>query len=417
MLPRSTQGKLALYLGAMVALQCYVLWQARQSIPQGLPDFSIFYTAGRITTDGNGSRLYDDTLQESVQRSFSPRALERRGSILPYNHPPFEALLFVPVVHFSYLTAYAIWLGVNLVLLFSIPFLLRPHLTALARLPLYLWLLGCLAFYPVFVGLIQGQDSVLLLFLYSLAFVGLERGSGLSAGSWLGLGLFKYHLVLPFVVSCWRRRRLIAAFLSVAAILAVISLAVTGWQSLRGYPRYVWATEHDAKYVWNSPHGNTANLRGLISAVVPLTHPHIRTLLIVFFSATVLLLMIYTAGKTSLASSRQRQAMFALSLLGTALVSYHIYVHDLSILFLSLLLVSELLLSDPPLTRSTKRVLYACMAVLLCSPLYIVLTLRYRQLQIMALVLLVVFLELLAVLRSLWTQPSAKVSLPASAGK
>lgn len=417
MMSRSTQGKLALYLSAMIVLHGYVLRQAWQSIPQGLPDFSIFYSAGQIVRDGNGPRLYDDTLQESAQRSFSPRALQRRGSILPYNHPPFEALLFVPLVHFSYLTAYAIWLGVNLVLLFAMPFLLRPHLSALARVPLYLWLLGCLAFYPVFIGLIQGQDSILLLFVYCLAFVALERGSGPAAGSWLGLGLFKYHLVLPCVVSFWRRRRLLAAFLSVAVVLAAISLSVTGWQGLQSYPRYVWATEHDAKYVWNSPHGNTANLRGLISAVVPLAHPQIRTGLIVLLSAALLGLMVYAAGKTSFANPRQRQAIFALSLVGTALVSYHIYVHDLSILFLSLLLVSEMLLSDPPLARSTKRVFYSCMAVLLCSPLYIVLTLHYRQLQIMALVLLVVFLELLAVLRSLWTRPAAKVSLPASADK
>src|ERR1700737_4222431 len=96
MLSKATQNKLALYFSAMIALHGYVLWQARQSIPQGLPDFSIFYTAGRIVRDGHGGRLYDDALQESVQREFSPRALERRGSILPYNHPPFEAVLFVP---------------------------------------------------------------------------------------------------------------------------------------------------------------------------------------------------------------------------------------------------------------------------------------------------------------------------------
>ena len=75
MLSRATQSDLAPYFSAMIALQGYVLWQARQSIPQGLPDFSIFYTAGQIVRDGHGGRLYDDALQESVQRSFSPRAV------------------------------------------------------------------------------------------------------------------------------------------------------------------------------------------------------------------------------------------------------------------------------------------------------------------------------------------------------
>jgi hypothetical protein len=75
---------LVLYFSAMIALHGYVLWQARQSIPQGLPDFTIFYTAGQIVRDGHGRRLYDDALQESLQRSFSRRAVQRCGTILPY---------------------------------------------------------------------------------------------------------------------------------------------------------------------------------------------------------------------------------------------------------------------------------------------------------------------------------------------
>jgi hypothetical protein len=61
--------------------------------------------------DGHGSRLYDDDLQESIQRSFSPLAVQKRGTILPYLHLPYEALLFAPLARFSYVTAYAIWLA------------------------------------------------------------------------------------------------------------------------------------------------------------------------------------------------------------------------------------------------------------------------------------------------------------------
>jgi hypothetical protein len=398
MLSKSIQRMLVLYFSAMIALHGYVLWQARQSIPQGLPDFSIFYTAGQIVRDGHGRRLYDDALQESLQRSFSLRAVQRRGTILPYNHPPFEAVLFVPLARLSYLTAYVTWLGVNLALLCSIPFLFRRSLGTLGKAPLYLWLLACLAFFPIFIALIRGQDSIVLLFLYCLACAGLERGSEFAAGSWLASGLYKYHLVLPFVLPLWRQKKLIASFLSVAVILGFISLAVTGWKGLLGYPRYVWRTEHDLKYVWNSP-GNTANLRGLIAAVVPVAHPEIRTGLIVLLSAILLLLMMYAAGKTSWADPGRRQALLALNLVGTVLVSYHIYVHDLSILFPAIAFILEILLSRPPIQPWMRKTLYACVAILSCSPFYIVLTLRYSQLRIMAVVLLVVFLGLLSLVR------------------
>src|ERR1700730_10463414 len=257
MLSKPIQRELAFYFSAMIVLHGYVLWQAQRSVPAGLPDFSIFYTAGRILRAGHGARLYDDTLQESLQRSFSPHAMERRGSILPYNHPPFEALLFVPLARFSYVTAYAIWLGINLILLFSVPLLLRPRLSVLGKAPVYLWVLACLGFFPIFMALLQGQDSIVLLFLYCLVFLGLRRNAEFSGGSWLGLGVFKYHLVVPFGVPLLRRKKLVAGFMAVVVLLGLISLAVTGWQGLLSYPRYVWGTEHDAKYVVNSPHGNT----------------------------------------------------------------------------------------------------------------------------------------------------------------
>jgi hypothetical protein len=417
MISKPTQIKLALYFCAMIVLHGDVLWHARRSIPQGLPDFSIFYTAGRILRDRQGSRLYDDALQESVQRSFSPLAVQRRSGILPYNHPPFEALLFVPLAHLPYVTAYLTWFLVNAALLGSIPFLLRTRLKALGHAPLYLWLLACLGFFPIFIALIQGQDSILLLFLYCLTYASVGRRSEFSVGGWLALGLYKYHLVAPFVLPLWRRKRLIAAFLSVALSLGLISLAITGWQGLLDYPRYVWGSEHDAKYVLNSPPGLTANLRGLISAMVPAAHPEIRSCLLALFSAMVLLLMMYTAGRTLWADSGRRQAMLALNLVGTILISYHIFVHDLSLLFLAVVLVLELLLSDRPLPNATRTTLWVCIAILFFSPLYQVLSLRYRQLQLMAIVLVIFFLGLLSLVHSLHTRPDGPVSPGASAGR
>ncbi|MBZ5650912.1 MAG: DUF2029 domain-containing protein [Acidobacteriia bacterium] len=417
MLSKPAQKKLALYFSAMIFLHGYVLWQARRSIPEGLPDFSGSYTAGQILRDGHGSQLYDDVLQESIQRSFSAKAIEKRRTILPYIHLPYEALLYAPLAHFSYLTAYAIWLTVNLALLSSIPFLLRKTLNRLGQAPLYLWLLACFAFFPIFSALIQGQDSILLLFLYCATWRSLERGSELASGAWLALGLYKYQLVVPLVLAFRRRKKLIAGFLSVAAILGFVSLAITGWHSLLGYPRYLWRTEHDLKYGFNTLPGLIANLRGLVSGVVPKAHTEIEIGLTAVFSAIVLLMMMYAAGKVSAAGSGRLQPLFALTLVGTVLVSYHLYVHDLSVLFLAMILVLEMLLSGPPIPQTTKTVLLVCIALLYCSPLYLVLTLRYNQLRLMAIVLLVFFVGLLSLINSLRAQTGGTVSPPASAGR
>lgn len=412
-----TQRKFALYFSALIVLHGDVLWRARQSIPEGLPDFSGSYTAGLLLRDGYGSRLYDDDLQESVQRSFSPLAVQKRGTILSYLHLPYEALLYAPLARFSYLTAYAIWLAVNLALLCAIPLLLRGRLEALGKAPLDLWLLACFAFFPIFMALIQGQDSILLLFLYCLAWRSMERGSEFASGNWLALGLYKYHLVVPFVLPLWRRTKLIAGSLSVAAMLGFISLAIVGWPSLRGYPRYLWRTEHDLKYGFNNLPGLIANLRGLISGMVPAAHPEIETGLLVLLSAIVLWLMMYAAGKTSSTDSQGRRALFALGLVGAVLLSYHLYVHDLSLLFLAMVLVLEILLSNPSVPNWTRTMLYFCIALMSCSPLYLVLTLRYGQLRLMAVVLLAFFLGLLSLINSLRAQTGGTGSPQASADR
>jgi len=399
MLSKLAQRNLAFYFSAMIALHGYVLWQARQSIMEGRPDFSIFYAAGKILRDGNRKRLYDDALQGSVQRTFSPRAFENRG-VLPYNHPPFEALLFVPLAHVSYRAAYAIWFLTNLVFLFFSLCLLRSNLSRLGKTPLHLWVLGCLGFFPIFMALIQGQDSILLLFLYCLAFRGLRRNRESSAGSWLGLGLYKYHLVVPFILPLFRRRKLIAGFMQVALILALISLVMIGWHGLLRYPSYVWSTEDRSKYAWNYLPGITANLRGLSSAVVPITHPQLNMILVVLSSAIVLGLMIHAGREAHDSNSESGQALIALYLIGTVLLSYHIFVHDLSLLFLADALILDILLAQPPIPNWTRATLYVSIGVLSCSPLYILLTLRYRKLQVVACVLLIVFTTLLSLIRS-----------------
>src|SRR5258708_34276576 len=73
----------------------------REGIKRGYPDFTIFYTAGTILRQGLGHQLYDRKVQYEVQESFTGHIAFRKGP-LPYNHPPFEALIFVPLTLLPY---------------------------------------------------------------------------------------------------------------------------------------------------------------------------------------------------------------------------------------------------------------------------------------------------------------------------
>ena len=105
-----------------------------------------------------------------------------RLAALPFNHPAFEALLFVPFSLLSYRIAYVGWLLANLAMLAMLPGMLRSWMPVLRLAPTWVWIAAELAFFPVFFALLQGQDAILLLFLYALALVALKRGRGRSPG-------------------------------------------------------------------------------------------------------------------------------------------------------------------------------------------------------------------------------------------
>src|SRR5271165_2050682 len=195
------------FLTGTFLLHVLVLWSVWGDVVAGAPDFSIFYTAGLILRRGEGKRLYDNYLQLQTQRGFAAAAQAREGP-LPYNHPPFEAIPYVPLTYLPYLRAYELCALLNLLLLAGIAFFMRPYVPEVCAVFSWVPFLAGLAFFPVAYAIMQGQDSILLLGLYCLAYAALRRGRDLQAGIWLGLGLFKFHLVLPFVVTLLLRRRL-----------------------------------------------------------------------------------------------------------------------------------------------------------------------------------------------------------------
>ncbi len=124
-----------LLIGALLAtglsLNGFMAWKDRDLVRKGYPDFTIFYSAGKMVRAGMASSLYDESVEFQTQVQFAPGVSIRHGA-LPYNHPPFEALLFVPFSFLAYLPAYLAWNAVNLGLLCMALRILRPHVRVIA---------------------------------------------------------------------------------------------------------------------------------------------------------------------------------------------------------------------------------------------------------------------------------------------
>src|SRR5207245_9841341 len=104
--------------------------------------------------------------------------------------------------------------------------LLRPWTSNLRAEHKWLPIAIFASFVPVASALMLGQDSILLLALLSASMLALEKERDFTAGALAGLGLFKFHLLVPLalLLLCWKRFRFVSGFSSVAVALALLSV-------------------------------------------------------------------------------------------------------------------------------------------------------------------------------------------------
>ncbi len=365
-----------------------------------MPDFATFYTAGKILQRGDATHLYDAKVQHAIQEEFIPISVSKRGTMLPYIHPPFEALLFLPLAGFSYAMAYLIWLAINLALLFSIPYWLFHFFPALNAMPRYVWFFAIFGFFPIFRALQQGQDTILLLVFYCAAYATMRQGKDVYAGGLLGLGLLKFHLVLPFAAALIfsHRKRFFAGFLPVAFILGVISVGLAGASGVLAYPKFVWEMEHSKSYAWVNL-SNTLNLRGLLYEMLP-AGSRLQAIALTVLSVGILGAASWFWRQTDDLGPGEDRARFpldlafAVSVIATVLVSYHTFVHDWTILLLPIFLLSEMLLSGRSLSPRVRFPVGVCLFAMFFSPMYLLCAFRFQRLEVVAYPLLFLFLLL-----------------------
>lgn len=388
--PRAPDGSslrpiLATFLAAMIVLHAWMFFSLRREIATGYPDFTIFYTAGKCIVQGHGRQLYDLETQFVIQREFAAQ-VKHRENPLPFNHPPFEALLFAPLARLPYVAAYLVWAVFNLALILGFWKLLRPRLPSLHGLLPGLPLLAMFAFFPLITALLQGQDSILLLFLYGLAFLALETRRAFVAGLCLGMAVFKFQLVLPFVLVLLIRRqwRAVAGFVVTACGLLLVSAAVVGWSGVMAYPGFVLRLSRSGAQAGIYPR-DMPNLRGLVAGALHLAGRP-ATLLIIALSIAFVALAAHRwrVPPAGAQPGRQFGLGFSLCLTITIIASYHLLVHDLSVLMLPILLVAEPIVAGE-IVGPARRVLLTSLMALFLTPLYAVLQFWLREMNLMVL--------------------------------
>jgi hypothetical protein len=343
------------FFGFLIIFHVRLFWRTRELVFAGYGDFASFYAASSLVKAGSGSKIYDFDTQARIQAELFPHVGIRQAPML-YTHPPFQVLLFLPLAYLSYSAALFVWILFNLLLLLLVPLTMGSMLAELKAVYRPLPILIFLAFFPGFLVLLQGQDSILLLLLFTLALLALRRGREILCGGLLGLGLFKFQIVLPFLLLFLLRRRwkLLLGVSTVFILLLAASVPFIGLRGLAQYPGFLLGINRG--WVSGSARAGEAlrpdampNLRGTLYVLGAGVIPDAAIkLALVLLSAG---LLVWSARQWPLSPEPSADTLdlpFALNLVVALLVSFHLNLHDLTLLALPIALLANRLAQRPP---------------------------------------------------------------------
>jgi hypothetical protein len=178
---------------------------------------------------------------------------------------------------------------------------------------------------PVAFTILAGQDSLFLLLILVMAYRRIASHE-VQAGILLGLGMFRFQVLLPIVALflLWRGLKFVAGWIVGSALILSISAAIAGIAAQVQYARLL--RQMSGISIWLLIR-RMPNLRGLFSAfglgIIPL--------------GLVSLSIFIIAAVVGARQDARHKLLLAVSV--SALATYYLFLHDLSILALPLLVL------------------------------------------------------------------------------
>lgn len=294
---------------AVLLILYFAEWRKNDPRPS---DFAAFYSGAILWEQGH--QPYDPQAGCDIQAGIGVPVC------LPFFHPPVLLPLMSAVSNSDYAGSFLRWavvLAVVLVL-YGIP------LQKLAKCDLVDVLLY-LAFFPVFVSILQGQDTAFVLLGVLLCALFLRDEKDNLAGIALGLTVLRPHLAIAISIPLlFVRPKAFRAFFLTGLILVVYSLALVGVEGFRAILNTVLITAKGADA--------TTQQRAMYNLVGIFSRLGISALWAwPFYIGSIVGVSILWRKRGVTPST------FGLGILCALFTSPHLHAHDLSLLLVSLL--------------------------------------------------------------------------------
>lgn len=207
-------------LGISVALALIDLeWSHTLHYKLAQPDFYVYYLAAQLGRAYGWGAIYDPAV-------FLPPVTAAVGKPLPYLNPPELAWLVTPLSFLPYSLAAWIWTGMLAAAFVLVWYLVAPG----RRLMRLIHGVGAAVLLPVFVGLLFGQVSLVVVAAVALSWWLLSRGRPWLAGVVLSALILKPQMafLVPLSLLLAGYGRVFLAWLAAGVPLAIVALLATG---------------------------------------------------------------------------------------------------------------------------------------------------------------------------------------------
>jgi hypothetical protein len=185
-------------------------------------DFSHYWVSGALAGSGDRALVYDFSTFSAARAALGGADPCSVPVLNQFVYPPTYLFFTYPLGLMPYITAFAAWTVITLLLYLVAIYLIVPRPIAIS---------AALSPFPVFFNFFLGQNGFLLAGLMGLSLALMERRPQLS-GVLLGLLTFKPQIgiLFPFALLVSRRWRVVVSGMATSVVLIVTSMVVFGFQ-------------------------------------------------------------------------------------------------------------------------------------------------------------------------------------------
>jgi len=284
-------------------------------------DFMIYYSAGSVPV----SKLYNIEAQRELQTRVVGSPFPVEGGVMPFNHTP----IFVPLLHLlvndDYAASYLRWTA----LLWLVAFVCALLIFRMTGDVALAFAAG--SFYPLFISVLLGHDTVFLLLGCLLCAHLLSLRKDLLAGIALSLTTLKPHFAIFLAVPLIVRPKAFFGFCAASTLLAIYCMLLVG---TRGVSDYLTLLRISAGGEVFGMHPLAMfNLLGLMERAGVSPDVARPVAWIIFLLAAISVLVVWKRNPLN--------PPFALTMLLAVVTSPHLHAHDLALLLVSFATLSK----------------------------------------------------------------------------